>query len=268
MFPHKSAHAINNLGALALVKKRVIRGGENMHALYRRRETVEEFALRLDADDPIAAGRKHESRDVNRAGVSEEPRSGIVQPDKHVHRDLPEDQRVGVVLRCLHGIVRQHLRFHVALHVTGSDEFLFEAKRRNRERNVEADAERGRGQNHGANRRRVIVDPRRDRHRADAMREHDHIFEREPLIVADVACERVDVFHQRAEILGRAALAGRTSVATRVPGEDRDVVKAEHLHEFRPAPGMFVAAMEKQQRFLRAPFRDPGAIKELGAIPA
>ena len=90
----------------------------------------------------------------------------------------------------------------------------------------------------------------------------------EPVIVADVAHERVDVFHQGAEILGRATLAGRPSMPARVPGEDRDVVQREHLHEFRPAPGMFVAAMEKQQRFLRAPFRDPGAIKELGAIPA
>src|SRR5205085_3406722 len=41
LFPHKIAHAIDNLGALALMEKRVIRSGKNMHALYRRRETVE-----------------------------------------------------------------------------------------------------------------------------------------------------------------------------------------------------------------------------------
>src|SRR2546423_10747014 len=56
LLPNKIAHALNDLRALALMKKRVISRRENVHAFVRRREAVEEFTLRLETHHPIAAG--------------------------------------------------------------------------------------------------------------------------------------------------------------------------------------------------------------------
>ena len=52
---NKFARAFDDLGPLLLVKDRVKRGGKNVHPLHGRREAVKEFALRLEADDPVAA---------------------------------------------------------------------------------------------------------------------------------------------------------------------------------------------------------------------
>src|SRR5213079_2909488 len=78
LFPHKIADPIDHLRAFALVEKSVISRGENVHAFHRRRETVKKFALHFHADHPIAPCRKHQRRDVNRAGISKEPRAGLM----------------------------------------------------------------------------------------------------------------------------------------------------------------------------------------------
>ena len=221
----------------------------------------------LEADHPIAPGGKHERGHVDRTGIGQKAGAGIMQINQNVDRDLPKNQRVGVIERSLRRIVREHLCFHVALHVTGSDEFLFQPQRRDRERDVKPNAKRRSGENHGADRRRVIVDPGRDGDRADAVCQHDHVFQRVAVMIADVAHKRVHVFHHRAEVFSGAALAGRTSVPAGIPGEDRDVFQAEHLDDFRPAARMFVAAVKQKKCFRGRLRRDPGAIKQLRAIP-
>src|SRR2546423_2357721 len=56
-------------------------------------------------------------------------------------------------------------------------------------------------------------------------------------------------------------------MTARVPGKNRDIIKRQHFYELRPAPGMFVTAMKKEQRFFCRRRRKPGAVKELGAVP-
>ena len=96
-----------------------------MHALDRGGESIEKLALRFQTNDPIGARAQHQRRDVDRARVREQTLRGVVQIQQNVDRDLAENERIGVVARGLHGIVREHLRFHVALHIAGPDGFLF-----------------------------------------------------------------------------------------------------------------------------------------------
>ena len=70
----------------------------------------------------------------------------------------------------------------------------------------------------------------------------------------------------RGQVWRRAAFAGRSAVAARVPGEDGHVVQAKRLDRLLPAAGVFVAAMEQEQRLFAGPCRQPGAVEQLGAV--
>ena len=79
--------------------------------------------LRLQTHDPILSGTEHQRRRLNRTGVGEQPFGSVVKIEKNVHGDLPEDERIGVVARGLFAIVREHFRFHVALHESRPEGF-------------------------------------------------------------------------------------------------------------------------------------------------
>src|SRR5947209_208711 len=100
------------------------------------------------------------------------------------------------------------------------------------------------------------------------MREHNHVFDRETMILADMPHERVDVPDQRSKTRGTAALAVGMPMAPRIPGEDRDVPEPEFFDDVIPSAGMLVAAVKKQQGLLAIRARNPGAVKEPGPVPA
>src|SRR5436305_2472664 len=102
--------------------------------------------------------------------------------EKQVDRDLPEYQRIGIVANGLLPIVREHFRFHVALYESRSKD----SERRNSEWNVKLHVECGRRQNYGADRRSVIVQPSCGRDGGEAVREHDHVFDRDAELLRDV----------------------------------------------------------------------------------
>ena len=128
--------------------------------------------LRFQTYDPILSGADHQRRSANRAGVGDQAFRGVVKIEKQVDRDLPKDERIGLVTRCLLAVVREHFRFHVALHEARPKQ----SQRRNRERNVELHMKCGGGENHRSYRRRVIVDPSHGRDGGETVRDHDHIF--------------------------------------------------------------------------------------------
>ena len=111
------------------------------------------------------------------------------------------------------------------------------------------------------------MNPRGDRHCADAVREHDHVLESDAGLGGNVAHERVHIFRERGNVLGASALAFGSSMAASVERVDRNVIEPEQLDEFLPAAGMLVTAMEEQQRLTGRLFRIPRAIEQLQAVP-
>ena len=77
----KFAGPFHYLRPFLLVKNRVIRSGKNVHPLHGRRETVKEFPLRRQTDDPVATGTEHERRQIDRTRIREQTGAGIVQID-------------------------------------------------------------------------------------------------------------------------------------------------------------------------------------------
>src|SRR5205085_12679009 len=72
----------------------------------------------------------------------------------------------------------------------------------------------------------------------------------------------------RTEAFRGTALARRTPMTARVPRKNRHVAQSEHFDEFRPAPRVLVAAMKEKQRLRHWLRWNPGAIRQLRAVPA
>ena len=89
--------------------------------------------------------------------------------------------------------------------------------------------------------------PRGNRYRTHAVRHHNHIRDGNAELFADVPDEGLNIADHHAQILRRATVAGRLTVAASVPGENRDVRQIERLNRFLPAPRVLVAAVEKQE---------------------
>src|SRR5207248_1313047 len=137
-------------------------------------------------------------------------------------RDLPEDERIGIIAGGLFTIMRKHFRFHVALYKSQSTD----SERRNSEWNVELHAKCGRRQNHGANWGRVIVDPGCDGDGGETVREHDHVFDRDAELPRNMTRKDIHIFDYIVNTLCRAAFSRGTSMTARVPRKDCDVVEA------------------------------------------
>ena len=157
----------------------------------------------------------------------------------------------------------QHFRFHVALHETRPQH----SQKRNRERDIELHVKCGRRQNHCADRWRIIVHPCRHCHRREAMGEHDHVLDRNSVSFRNMPRERVYVLDHVEKTVRRAAVAGRSSVAARIPGENRNVIQVHRVDHFLPATGMLMTTMKKKQRFVGRVTGEPAAIKQLGPVP-
>ncbi len=144
------------------------------------------------------------------AGASATMRfDSVVQAEQHAHGDRARDQRIAVVARHAHGIARQELRLHVARDEEIAAQLVHEREPVPRERHVQLDLERGRGEHHAADARRVVVHPRGGEHGADALRDDGEILHREAVRVADVIGEGLQVADQR----------GTPGASPRGPGE-------------------------------------------------
>ncbi len=187
---------------------------------------MKKVPLRLQTNDPITAGPEQQGRHVDRAGIREQTLRGVVQIEKDVDRDLPKDERIARVSRRFHGIVRQHFRAHVALHLPCAAPFLLQAQAREGERHVNFHLEGGRREDERANRRRVIVHPRAHRDRSQAVREQNHVLEGEVEAHCDMPNERIDVLDHVRKIVGRAPLSRGTAVPAGVPGKDGHLAEA------------------------------------------
>src|SRR4029077_1483837 len=118
-------------------------------------------------------------------------------------------------------IVRKHFRFYVALYESRSKD----SQRRNCEWNVELHVKCGSCQNHGADRWCIIVDPGCDGDGGEAVREHDHVFDRDAELLRNMTHKGVNIFDHVVKTLCGTAISRGTSMTARVPREDRDVVK-------------------------------------------
>ena len=263
---NERAHAGHNLVAVRLVKDGVVEAGKDLHLLDGRREPVEELPLRGHAHDPVGAGCEQQRGHRDGAGVGQQTRRRVVQIEQDVDRYLPEDELVGLVALGLLGVVGEHARLDVALDVSGAENLLPQTQRGNGQGHIELHAKGRRGQDQGADGRRVIVHPGGRNHGADAMGQDNHVFRSDPVLGGDMAHEGVHVLDDAGEIGRGAALAGRAAVTALVPGEDRHVVQRQGLDSVLPAPRMLVATMKEKEGLVRRPLGNPGAVEELATI--
>src|SRR5262249_58632408 len=135
--------------------------------------------------------------------------------------DLTEDTRDTIVWGSLCTIVRGHFRFQIAVY----ESWPKNSQRRNSKWNVELHVKCGRCQNHCADRRRVIVYPGCQGDRSETMLDHDHVFDRDAELFRNMPREGVYILNHVVETFCGAAIACRTTMTARVPGEDRDFVK-------------------------------------------
>ena len=111
------------------------------------------------------------------------------------------------------------------------------------------------------------MNPSGDQNRSDAVSDHDNVLQGKSMMTNDLPNKRIYIFHQCPAVLGRTSLTSGASMTTRIPGKHRYVIKAEQFNEFRPASGMLVPTVKKQQRFLFPVRWNPSPVKKLGAIP-
>jgi hypothetical protein len=140
---------------------------------------------------------------------------------------LPEDERVGVVLRTLHPIPSQELRFDVTLHLTRAEQFLLHSQKRNGEGNVKLHVKCSCSQNHCSNRRRVIVHPSRDTDCGKAVSKNDHVLDSDFVALGDMARKSVHISDHVGKIIRGAAFARRSPVPACIPRENGDVLESE-----------------------------------------
>src|SRR5207302_3902308 len=163
----------------------------------------------------------------------------------NINRNLPEYKRIGVILSSLFLVPSEEFRFHVTLHLTRAEQFLFHSQKRNGEGNVKLHVKRSRSQNHCANRRRVIVHPSRDTDSGKAVSENDHVLARDFVALGNIARKSVNISDHVDKIIRGTAFARRSPMPTCVPRENGDVFKRERIDCLLPPAGVFVAAMKK-----------------------
>ena len=93
---------------IRFVKDRVISVRENLEALVSGRKAIKKLLLCFETHNPILSRANHQRRRLNRTGIGKQPFRGVVEVEKHVDRDLPEDERIGIVASGLFTIVREH----------------------------------------------------------------------------------------------------------------------------------------------------------------
>jgi len=101
-----------------------------------------------------------------------------VQVEQDVHGNLAEDPVVLGMQPRLLGIVGEHVRFHVAPYVARAEDHLLYPQHRHGKWHVKFHAQRRRGQHQSADRRREIVHPGGHHHGTHAVRDEDHVVDR------------------------------------------------------------------------------------------
>jgi hypothetical protein len=185
--------------------------------------------------------------DANCAGIRDQSCAGVVQVEQDVHRDLAENCRVLRVEACLLHVMREHLRLDVTLHVARPEQLLLEPQHRHSERHIQTHPKGRRGQHQPADWRCEVMHPRSSHDCADAVRNHDHVFDGDSVLLRNVANERVHVANHHPDVLRRAPFARRIAVSTRIPRENLDCIETQRFHGFLPAARMFMATMKKQE---------------------
>ena len=82
----------------------------------------------------------------------------------------------------------------------------------------------------------------------------------------EVAHPLVGVADDGGKVGRRASLAGRMAVPALIPGEHGDILQSQRRDGFLPAPRVFMSAVEKEQRFGSRFLRQPGPVKQFGAV--
>ena len=140
---------------------------------------------------------------------------------------MPENKRIGIVLRSVLLISSQELRFDVTLYVAGAEQFLSRSQKRNGEGNVKFHVKRSRSQNHCADTRRIIVHPSRDTDCGKAVSENNHVLNGNVVAFRDMMHKSVNILNHVGKTIGRSAFARRSPMPARIPRENGDVFKAE-----------------------------------------
>ena len=127
--------------------------------------------LRLMLHDFVVAGVRSKSGVVMACASATGARGGVVKAEQDAHRDGADDKRVAFEVFLPRFVVSEVACFEVAVHEEVAAQFLQQAQHGTGKRQVEFDAEGGRGEYGAANRRRVVVQPGGDQHRAEALRD-------------------------------------------------------------------------------------------------
>ena len=168
-----------------------------------------------------------------------------MQVQQHVDSDLSKNQRVGPIALRLRWVVGEHTCLDIARNISGS-KFLPESQQRHGEGNVEPHAEGGGSKNHPPDRRRIIVNPGRGDHGAEAVGEDDRVLQVDPIRRDKVSRPLVGVVNHGRKVRRCPTFSGRTAVAALVPGEHGNVLQAKRRHRLLPTTGVFVSPVKQE----------------------
>ncbi len=222
--------------------------------------------LRSVIDNPVRARHQELGRNDDRVRVGDDTLGGVVESEQNVDRDGSRDQRIGIVARDSHRIVCQEAGLDVTVDEEVAAQLVEQGETGSRERNVELDLEGRGGEHHAANVRRVVVHPGGDEHRTYALRDDADILDRNPMPIDDMVDERLYIAHRARERGTETAHARRTTMATRIPGEEVEIGNIELIGQMRHASRVFVPPVKQDQRATPRPSRRPVPIEELRAV--
>jgi hypothetical protein len=261
------AQAVEGARAVALAQRIVKEAVQDVPLLYSTAEPVEECVLRTVVHNPVGPRDEELGRHRDRLRVGHHAVGRFLQAEQDVDRNRSRQKRVGIVTRDARRIVRQELRLDVARDEEVADELAHQAQPRQRERDVELHPERRRGEDHAADRRRVVMDPGGDEHGANALRHDADVLRREAVLCGDVVDEGLHVAHGGTEARRVAPRAGRTAVAARVPGKEIEFGQHQLVDQVRHPRRVLVAAMEEHDRPARGiTDRRPVPVEEIDPV--
>ena len=178
-------------------------------ALFRgRAQPLEEAMLRAVMHDPVGARDEQLGRHRDGARVRHHALGRLVEAEQDVDRDRPGDQRIGPERGDALRVVGEELRLDVGVDEEVAAIFVLQREAGARERHVELHLEGRRRQHHAADLRRIVVRPDRHQHRADALRDHRHLLDRDAVGRDDMLDEGLYVAHRGADARAEASLTG------------------------------------------------------------
>ena len=245
----------------------VVETGQDVARFVLAAEAVVEVVLRLMLHDFVVAGDEEQERGGDGLRVGNDARGGVVKAEQDAHRDGADDKRVACEVFLPRFVVSEVACFEVAVHEEVAAQFLQQAQHGAGKRQVEFDAEGGRGEYGAANRRRVVVQPGGDQHRTETLRDDCGVLRCDAVVVRDVRHEILDVGDAGGDTRRIAARAGAVAVTARVPSEKGEVIQAEFVGKIHQAAGVFVAAVKKDDGLVRAAvLRRAVAVEQFAAV--